>query len=172
MCWIINKVVYEKNHEKYHKVASEDKIVYKFGYVNNNIFHPSCYSEFGYEANVSNNKVDIKVLSFRNELEELYYLYAEEGYHSYSEECSLTLDEYAHDAFRIWANSKLNNCKRIFDYSREKFIAKFIIPKGTEYYENEVGEIVSSNIIWTGQIKDTSLVNDEPVKLKDIFIEP
>ena len=108
MCWIINKVVYEKNHEKYHKVASEDKIVYKFGYVNNNIFHPSCYSEFGYEANVSNNKVDIKVLSFRNELEELYYLYAEEGYHSYSEECSLTLDEYAHDAFRIWANSKLN----------------------------------------------------------------
>ena len=30
-------------------------------------------------------------------------------------------------------------------------IATFIIPKGSEYYENKAGEIVSSNIIYTGK---------------------
>ena len=30
-------------------------------------------------------------------------------------------------------------------------IATFIIPKGSEYYENGGGEIVSSNIIYTGK---------------------
>lgn len=30
-------------------------------------------------------------------------------------------------------------------------IATFIIPKGSKYYENDVGEIVSSSIIYTGK---------------------
>ena len=30
-------------------------------------------------------------------------------------------------------------------------IATFIVPKGSEYYENGGGEIVSSNIIYTGK---------------------
>ena len=30
-------------------------------------------------------------------------------------------------------------------------IATFIIPKGSEYYENRAGEIVSSSIIYTGK---------------------
>lgn len=29
-------------------------------------------------------------------------------------------------------------------------VAKFIIPKGTAFYENEQGEIISENIIYTG----------------------
>lgn len=31
-----------------------------------------------------------------------------------------------------------------------KVVAKFIIPKGTAFYENEQGEIISENIIYTG----------------------
>lgn len=31
------------------------------------------------------------------------------------------------------------------------YIATFIIPKGSEYYENKCGELVSSNIIYTGK---------------------
>lgn len=30
-------------------------------------------------------------------------------------------------------------------------VATFIIPKGAEYYKNEFGEIVSSDIIYTGK---------------------
>ena len=31
------------------------------------------------------------------------------------------------------------------------YIATFIIPKGSNYFENDRGEIVSSNIIYTGK---------------------
>lgn len=31
------------------------------------------------------------------------------------------------------------------------YLGTFIIPKGSEYYENHVGEIVSSNIIYMGK---------------------
>ena len=50
-------------------------------------------------------------------------------------------------------------------------IGKFIIPKGTEYYENEYGEIVSSQIVWTGECMSLSELKKnsyEPIKFKDL----
>lgn len=62
------------------------------------------------------------------------------GYHSYRKILSnLKLDTFV--TF-IRRNKAVSIHPRV--------IAKFIIPKGTAFYENEQGEIVSENIIYTG----------------------
>lgn len=62
------------------------------------------------------------------------------GYHSYRKILSsLKLDTFV--TF-IGHNKTVSINPRV--------IAKFIIPKGTAFYENEQGEIVSENIIYTG----------------------
>lgn len=67
-----------------------------------------------------------------------------EGYHSYTSMSYSDLGLYSRIIYlgKIVQYIRLNNI-----YS----IATFIIPKGSEYYENRDGEIVSSNIIYTGK---------------------
>ena len=69
-----------------------------------------------------------------------------EGYHSYKDIAMPYSDlrPYYRTIYlgKIAEDIRLNNV-----YS----IATFIIPKGSEYYENKAGEIVSSSIIYTGK---------------------
>ena len=69
-----------------------------------------------------------------------------EGYHSYKDIAMPYSDlrPYHRTIYlgKFAVDIRLNNI-----YS----IATFIIPKGSEYYENRTGEIVSSSIIYTGK---------------------
>ena len=170
MCWIINKVVYEKNHEKYHKVASEDKIVYNFGYVEKNIFHPYYYSMISYESNkIQRNKK--LILSEPNNGVQLI----EKGYDSFSGNIFCTINDlYPYFRTGICLEGEVtsnNKTLLFFSWSEETVssahvvIGRFIIPKMTEYYENEDGEIISAKIMWSGE--STALKCSQRKKIKD-----
>ena len=72
-----------------------------------------------------------------------------EGYHSYSKEnCYLEEHEWVKYCTRL-VRRKSDNAVTICYYGKldgEYKLADFIIPKGTTYYENEYGEIVSETI--------------------------
>ena len=160
MCWEINKKKFNKKPEKYRKVAKKDIEVYKIGFEEDNGFSPYYRQDFIYKANSLNDEISLHMDSRHDEC---YCI--DEGYHSYSGECGIINSFYD-----IGVYSKNDNEKQ-FDFYQCDTIGKFIIPKGTEYYENEDGEIVSSNIIWTGKIKYiTDIKTSTEIKLKDLNI--
>lgn len=164
MCWRIDKKTFKKNPEKYHKIAEEDIVVYKFGLKIDGKFFPSYYPEFGYEPNSINEKVSLKLIKKGGRVcLGTYYDYIDEGYHSYSRECGIINSFYD-----IGVYSK-NDSEKNLDFYWCEGIGKFIIPKGSEYYENEDGEIVSSNIIWTGEYHLISNIKcDNKAQFKDL----
>ena len=134
MCWKIDKKEFKKNPTCYHKIAEEDVVVYKVGGVIDGKFIPYFRHDFVYTANALNKEV--KLGSDKG----YEYVSIDEGYHSYSN--------------RDRAFETLN-CIMVFEldynYYDKIVIAKFIIPKGSEYYKNEEDEMVSSQLIWTGE---------------------
>ena len=167
MCWKIDKKEFKSNPEKYHKVAEEDIVVYKFGKEIDKKFFPSYKINFGYEPNYLSDKVEIKL----NKDGVCYHgtrcFYSNEGYHSYSEECEIIKYLY-----NVGVYSKISNGNRLDYYEFETpFIGKFIIPNGTEYYENEDGEIVSSQIMWTGKgIYFSDIESKSLIKFKELCV--
>ena len=130
------------------KIAERDFYVYKLGRVSDRCFI-SLYQNFIYVPRVLNEKIKMRPIiidySIYKLLKEQYGIIYE-GYHSYKDIAmpysdlrpyhrTIYLGKFAEDI-------RLNNV-----YS----IATFIIPKGSEYYENRAGEIVSSSIIYTGK---------------------
>ena len=73
----------------------------------------------------------------------------EDGYHSYKEvaiefcQNSYFKDIYLGDAIKGFVDDL-----RLYSHL---YLCTFIVPKGSEYYINNRGEIVSSNIIYTGK---------------------
>lgn len=169
MCWEINKWAYTHNTKKYHKVADKDIFVYKIGYKVDKGFSPYYRDEFIYKANIPNEEIklyvdNIQVFNFR----------VDEGYHSYSGECIFSYGKWLGEKC-LKINSRVKSTCLIEDIIKEDvIIGKFIIPKGTEYLENEEGEIVSSQLIWSGEYKyvnDIKFVSPfTEIKLKDICV--
>ena len=130
MYWSVNTFRYNANPEGFHHIADKDIEVYKFGDVfeDDGNFHP--YNQFfSYKPNVLNKEIKLNLEENKNIFFARFEYEIYEGYHSYL------------------------HCKQGIHLSNHH-IGKFIIPKGTEYYENEDGQIVSSNIIWTGEYED------------------
>ena len=177
MCWRIDKVEYEKNPNCYHKVAEEDVIVYKFGYKKYNKFNPMYRQEFIYKTNSLNDEISLHMESRHDECyyiddDECYYI--DEGYHSYSGECKiLYFLTCGKKTFGI-ESSKGYKIMPMCLIEQPIKVGEFIIPKGSEYYENDLGEIVSSQIMWTGErclLDDFELADiicDNKVYLKDL----
>ena len=143
MCWQTKNVI--TKGFKHSLRSTEDIEVYKIGYIVNDIFY-SYYSECGYKINMPNEVINLHLFSYF-----LTYVRIEQGYHSYSEECYVR--ECITDNIDIYSpvSEKINNFDNYDEIYEQFAIGKFIIPKGSEYYENEYGEIVSSQIIWTGE---------------------
>lgn len=175
MCWTIDKNEFDKNPKSYHKIADEDIFVYKYGNVfeDDNCFH-SCFKKcFSYKPNVLNEKIKLNL----EEDEDIYLQYAyyniNEGYHSYSGECKYFYEIWPRGKiFCVETINKEKPTSFIGDYfDKTNIIGEFIIPKGTEFYENEFGDIVSTQLVWTGKIKhliDIKLEEYTKVKFKDI----
>lgn len=150
MCWCVNKINFIEKPNEFHKTATEDIVVYKFGYVKDEKFYPFVKKDFFYKPNIINEEIKLVLIDY---LYNNYYwhrmnkMMIEEGYHSYNNRgiCSLFSRDY------------------ILDYASASHFGKFIIPKGTEYYENKQGEIVSSQIMWTGEYKQNIPLNMEDI---------
>ena len=139
MCWVGKCDV---------KIAKRNFYVYKLGRVSDKGFS-SLYQNFIYIPGVLNEKVKISPIMSNYSIYKLMkeqYGTIYEGYHSYKDIAMPYSDLSLHSRTiylgKIAENIRLHNI-----YS----IATFIIPKGSEYYENAAGEIVSSNIIYTGK---------------------
>lgn len=133
MCWVGRCDV---------KIAK--RYVYKIGRVSDKGFN-SLYQNFIYIPGVLNEKVKIIIYNYSiHKLLEEQYGVIYEGYHSYKDMPYSGLRSYYRTIYsgKIAEDIRLNNI-----YS----IATFIIPKGSEYYENRAGEIVSSSILYTGK---------------------
>ena len=139
MCWVGKCDV---------KIAKRDFYVYKLGYAASNGFR-SLYQNFIYVPGVINKKVKLEPVIpdykiYKLMMEQYGTIY--EGYHSYKDITMpySDLGSWSRIIYlgRIAENVRLHNI-----YS----IATFIVPKGSKYYENDNGEIVSSDIIYTGK---------------------
>ena len=133
MCWIGKCDI---------KIAKRDFYVYKLGSVSDKGFK-SLYQNFIYEPKEINKKVELNPIQFYKD-KSLYVIY--EGYHSYKD--------------IVMPYSDLRSCCRTIYLGKIKLphypyniyhLATFMVPKGSIYYENIYGEIVSSNIIYTGK---------------------
>lgn len=135
MCWIGRK--YNK------QVAKRDFYVYKIGMVLGNTF-VSLFQKHIYRIKKSNPIIPLKPVKDNYEIIEI-----ETGYHSYKEVaiefCQNLYSRYIYlgDAIKGFVND-------LSLYSH-LYLCTFIVPKGSEYYINTRGEIVSSNIIYTGK---------------------
>lgn len=98
---------------------------------------------------VINKKVKLKPVISDYEIYKLrkeQYGEIYEGYHSYKDIAM----PYS-DLGLYYRTIYLGKIEDVIKLNNIYSIATFIIPKGSEYYENKAGEIVSSNIIYTGK---------------------
>ena len=130
MCW--------NGHSGQKKVAEKDIEVYKIGRVQDNRFICE-FRNFSYKKGVPNEELVLK---------EIYWMGSisiNEGYHSYKR-VSIQFKSLSDTIKFIYRGYTLHPYRDgLYD------LATFIIPKGSIYYENINGEIVSSNILYTGK---------------------
>lgn len=144
MCWL----TFDKKASA-RKIAEKDIIVYKIMYESHgNIY--SWFKDFPYEAGV--RYVWGKELK-PSRIDDYWRI--EKGFHSYNCKSTFILKENNSVFGECWS---VRDCKfytRLNQYSlsrgssREIKKITCIIPKGSIYYENEKGEVVSNQIIIT-----------------------
>ena len=129
MCWISKK-------KPERLVAKEDTTVYKIVQVfPDNKIH-SYYNEFIYELGQIYN-TECNVEYFKQDEDDLYLI--NEGFHSYNYNPSIGYDTIK--------QSVIVGSKSMEVYSGPGVFGMLcIIPKGTEYYINDYGDIVSTSI--------------------------
>lgn len=139
MCWYSKK-------KKAARIAVEDILVYKVMYrkPNNGRFR-SLYRRMDYEP----EKIywtDVNPISIDSPL--YLEMKIDKGFHSYSMDKTMATKDKYHIVIYNMENNEIVDS--IF-FSDNLVIAKCIIPKGSKYYKNDLGEIVSDQIIITGE---------------------
>lgn len=139
MCW------YSKE-KKAAQIAREDILVYKIMLQNPDTGRlKSLYYGMKYEV----GKVywtDVSPISIDSPL--YLEMKIDKGFHSYSMDKTMaTKDKYQIVIYNMENNGIVDS----ISFSDKLVIVKCIIPKGSKYYENDFGEIVSDRIIITGE---------------------
>lgn len=135
MCWIGRKTTKQ--------VAKRNFYVYKVGLVIDNTFI-SLFQKYIYRIKRDNTIISLKPVEVENGIVTI-----ETGYHSYKEVAiEFSQDPYLRDIYLGDAINGFVNELRLYSHL---YLGTFIIPKGSEYYINDRGEIVSSNIIYTNK---------------------
>lgn len=136
MCWVGDDTAIKK-------IAERDFYVYKIGRVVwNNIFI-SDVRGYQYVPKVLNRIVPLIAYS---PCIGVYRI--DGGYHSYK---WIALDDTYPNFRRLCLGNYNSDLKDSLEGYKFCCIATFIVPKGAEYFENEYGHIVSSEIIYTGK---------------------
>ena len=68
-----------------------------------------------------------------------------EGLHCYDSTAKV---KYSEDGIEIFLNGR--ECAKLYSYDNDPAVLKCIIPKGTKYYKNKHGEIVTEKLIIIG----------------------
>lgn len=92
-------------------------------------------------------------------VEEVGFNYIADGYHSYK-----SCKWYPYLSKHKELISVIEDTYKTYYYKSHVVIAEFIIPKGTIYYENTNGEIVSNQIMFTGIIHKPIIYDDGSVE--------
>ena len=132
MCWIGRKAAKQ--------VAKRDFYVYKIGLVRGNTFI-SLFQKHIYRIKRNNPIIPLEPVKDNYGIIEI-----ETGYHSYKE---VAID-FCHIR-DIYLGDAINGFLDDLSLYSHLYLGTFIVPKGSEYYINNRGEIVSSNIIYTGK---------------------
>ena len=141
MCWIGTGPA---------RIAERNIVVYKLGYVlETSKEFLSLYQSYGYYPKGLNKVITLVPITDGVKLPQLLppnlgIIYS--GYHSYKS-ISLPFNRMGISSRFILLGNIMDRIKLYNDY----YIGTFIIPKGSIYYENSKGELVSSNIIYTGK---------------------
>ena len=142
MCWIGKGPA---------KIAERDIVVYKLGHVIETTKEfQSLYRNYTYYPKGLNKVVTLVPIVYATEVSklrssELGIIYS--GYHSY-ESISLPFNGLGTSSRTILLGTTIKERIKVHN---NYYIATFIIPKGSEYYKNKCGELISSNIIYTGK---------------------
>lgn len=136
MCWASNKIAIKK-------IAEKDFYVYKIGRVLWNGIFVSYVQNFNYIPKSRNRAFPLIVQTIYRDV---YVIQA--GYHSYKWVAIDNTDPRESYLYLGNYNSALKENTALYEHC---CIATFIISKGAEYFENEFGHIVSSDIIYTGK---------------------
>ena len=135
MCWIGRKNTKQ--------IAKRDFYVYKIGLVINNTF-TSLFQKYIYKIKRSNQIIPLKPVE-----DNCGWIKIENGYHSYKEVAiEFCQNTYLRD---IYLGDVIKGFVDDLSLYSHLYLGTFIIPKDSEYYINNRGEIVSSNIIYTGK---------------------
>lgn len=136
MCWIGRKNTKQ--------IAKRDFYVYKIGVVLGNTF-VSLFQKHIYRIKGSNPIIPLKPIKNDYEIIEI-----EAGYHSYKE---VAIEFYPQNPYfrNIYLGDAIKGFVDDLILYSHLYLGTFIVPKGSEYYINTRGEIVSSNIIYTGK---------------------
>lgn len=92
-------------------------------------------------------------------IEELGFNYVTDGYHSYKS-CKWHPHLFKDKGLAVVVEDTF----KTYYYKSPIVIAEFIVPKGTIYYENTNGEIVSNQIMFTGIIYKPVISDDGNVE--------
>ena len=135
MCWVGGKATKQ--------VAEKDFYVYKIGRVPLDSIFVSHAKNFDYVPKNRNRKIPLIV---QYPCRDIYVI--QEGYHSYK---WIAFDDTNPHERCLYLGSYDSTLKENLSLYGYCYIGTFIIPKGAEYFENEHGHIVSSDIIYTGK---------------------
>lgn len=134
--------------------AKRDIVVYKIGIeANKAIFTPYFMTKFSYIAGIKNTTDPNFNISHINE-----------GFHGYIN-IALTITVVTPVSVVIQKNTKDRSLINIYPTINERlYLGKFIVPKGAIYCVNESNEIVSNQIIYTGQYSNVWRIFDTDLK--------
>lgn len=139
--------------------AKRDIVVYKIGMeANKAIFTPYFMTKFSYIAGIKNTTDPNFNISHINE-----------GFHGYIN-IALTITVITPVSAVIQKNTKNKPTISIYPTNNGLlYLGKFIVPKGAIYCVNELNEIVSNQIIYTGQYSNVWGIFD--TNLKELWKE-
>lgn len=137
MCWRI-KVRNLQPH-----IADKDIEVYKVVKLANDKFCVACYQNYCYEVGADVcREVEILIRG--------HYAFVTVGLHSYKSFTFVPNSIY-NGSWKDFYTSEHPNSKHQLLLNNDRYLATFIISRGTTYFENELGEIVSNHILYTGK---------------------
>ena len=157
----------DKNGQDQHfeTVAKEDIEVYKIGSPNKkkNRFNCLYMDTFFYIKNEDTPKINLELQEDNNIVKGPTIYFIDEGYHCYDEYTKLR---------PLFTNSikghkydfSIRNCDTFY---HKVCAGKFIIPKGSKYYVNNFGEIVSEKLIFK-EFLDIKFPITEPIAFNEL----
>lgn len=136
MCWISSGTAIRK-------IAERDFYVYKIGqFMWNNIF-VSHIKKYQYIPKCPNRTIPLVTLT-----PDIGSDIIQRGYHSYK---WVALDNTRPGDRCLYLGNYILYLQVSLEEYRYCCVGTFIIPQGAEYFENQYGHIVSSDIIYTGK---------------------